>query len=751
MSAIPNDISKKIIPQKIRHKRSSIPININIDLNQGKFLFSKNNMSKISSSYLSMGKKIKMNKIKQIPKKYENTNSISISNSRLINASSYFLNNPKNNSKNDICSINDKSNNIVFNYCYDKNQKVTKIEKHKIKFCKRIIHSKKKRQLSTSTNSNISSDLFIAGYKTSLNNKNNSKCKIQIQNGSITKNNISKIEQNYSSRANNLAQLESRNKTKKITMKSKLRLYKFNRPISTSFPIGYTTKRQIKKINNKNITNGFKVELFKKIDNNTNEKNNMIKNKNFYRIKNRHCRNNTTYFGQRDIMNILHKKFLSNKNNNNYNMNNLTGNTINNFEKNNINNICINNYKSKNKNIDKLQKFITKNIISKENSKNKSIINKVNYNIIQKEKISRMNKEISEGNNIYINENKIKLRENKINDILSYNNKNLNNKIQGIKITASKRRNLKTNKNIKDIYNQIPISTRKAKEFEIPSQRNIKLKFDNIMNIKKIKKIKNNSKIMKGKSNSLKKDLNGNITNFSLSKLNENNIIKNKNDDFDVKENKNKKKNYNNSKNKECSNNIKDSENNNIIVSNYFSNLMKLKIKDNCNKNLRETNSNNKLGNNLEINNDDNNKIDNIKNDTINKLDKKIEKKGTMKNNECKLGLKNNKIINDLFEEDNLDDLPEDYDEEFNDLYSIINKINFGRVLVGVEGFFTCEGKSYKKYKDNFDKFYDKLFLKKRNSVTNSDNKRKNLLEIPGVSSNAKTNYSSSKKVIINN
>ena len=255
---------------------------------------------------------------------------------------------------------------------------------------------------------------------------------------------------------------------------------------------------------------------------------------------------------------------------------------------------------------------------------------------------------------------------------------------------------------------------------------------------------------MKGKSNSLKKDLKGNKTDFSLSKLNENIIIKNKNEDFDVKENKNKNKNYDNSKNKECINNIKDSENNNIIVSNYFSNLMKLKIKDNCNKNLRETNSNNKLGNNLEFNNDDN-KIDSIKNDTINKLDKKIEKKGTMKNNECKLGLKNNKIINDLFEEDNLDDLPEDYDEEFNDLYSIINKINFGRVLVGVEGFFTCEGKSYKKYKDNFDKFYDKLFLKKRNSVTNSDNKRKNLLEIPGVSSNAKTNYSSSKKVIINN
>ena len=120
--------------------------------------------------------------------------------------------------------------------------------------------------------------------------------------------------------------------------------------------------------------------------------------------------------------------------------------------------------------------------------------------------------------------------------------------------------------------------------------------------------------------------------------------------------------------------------------------------------------------------------------------------------NEKELQEKENyKIINDLFEEQNLDNLPDDYDENFNDLYSIVNKINFGRVLVGVEGFFTCEGKSYKEYKEKFNKLYDKFLIKKRNSISNSNNKQKNLLEIVAISSNAKTNYYSSKKGIVNN
>ncbi len=109
------------------------------------------------------------------------------------------------------------------------------------------------------------------------------------------------------------------------------------------------------------------------------------------------------------------------------------------------------------------------------------------------------------------------------------------------------------------------------------------------------------------------------------------------------------------------------------------------------------------------------------------------------------------KIINDLFNEENLDDLPEDYDEEFNDLYSAINKINFGRVLVGIEGFFSCEGNKYKKYKDKFNNYFNKLYDKEKIGDLNSNNKQKNILALPGISSNKKTNYSSSKKGIINN
>jgi hypothetical protein len=76
--------------------------------------------------------------------------------------------------------------------------------------------------------------------------------------------------------------------------------------------------------------------------------------------------------------------------------------------------------------------------------------------------------------------------------------------------------------------------------------------------------------------------------------------------------------------------------------------------------------------------------------------------------------------------------------------------MNFGNVLVCVEGLFTPEGRTYKKYKDKFDKFYDKLFYKKGNSFANSNNKPKKIMEGISLTSNTKTNSSSSKKNIIN-
>ena len=112
--------------------------------------------------------------------------------------------------------------------------------------------------------------------------------------------------------------------------------------------------------------------------------------------------------------------------------------------------------------------------------------------------------------------------------------------------------------------------------------------------------------------------------------------------------------------------------------------------------------------------------------------------------------IKDNKISNNFFDEENLEDLPEDYDENFNDLYSIINKMNFGSVLVCVEGLFTPEGRTYKKYKDKFDKFYDKTYSKKGNSFANSNAKPNKRIEGLSVTSNAKTESSSSKKNVIN-
>jgi hypothetical protein len=196
------------------------------------------------------------------------------------------------------------------------------------------------------------------------------------------------------------------------------------------------------------------------------------------------------------------------------------------------------------------------------------------------------------------------------------------------------------------------------------------------------------------------------------------------------------------------------------LNNNISENKINYAKKDELTKYAGKTDSNYSIDNNLdiiEINKKDSKNIYQKGNINTNyyeekKYQRKIEEiSKTEKMDKAKENLKENKIFNDLFVDENLEDLPEDYDEDFNDLYSIVNKINFGRVLVGVEGFFTHEGKTYKKYKDKFDKFYDKLCLRKKNINSNSNVKKKNVLEVASMASNAKTNYSSSKKGIVNN
>ena len=198
-------------------------------------------------------------------------------------------------------------------------------------------------------------------------------------------------------------------------------------------------------------------------------------------------------------------------------------------------------------------------------------------------------------------------------------------------------------------------------------------------------------------------------------------------------------------------NNVTDVDKTNINKNDLSSNANDMN--ENINKeNLSNININSKK--NYDLNTDDdliskNNNKSNIHNDDDYKIEtNKVANLDGDNSNNSKL-IENN-ISNDLFDEDNLSELPEDYDENFNDLYSIINKMSYGNVLVCVEGLFTPEGRTYKKYKDKFDKLYNKFFYKKGNSFTNSNNKPKKIVEGTSVASNAKTNSSSSKKNIIN-
>ena len=208
-------------------------------------------------------------------------------------------------------------------------------------------------------------------------------------------------------------------------------------------------------------------------------------------------------------------------------------------------------------------------------------------------------------------------------------------------------------------------------------------------------------------------------------------------------------------KNKE---NINDLNINNVTDINNKKNINN---KNSLNEKIKSQNINNKNNKNNKkhisnINNNsndissENNKNNNFSVDTIISKNNDTKYEINSINTNIKIENKNIHINNNLFDEDNLDDLPEDYDENFNDLYSIINKMNFSNVLVCVEGLFTPEGRTYKKYKEKFDKYYDKLYTKKGNSFANSNNKPKKIMEGISMTSNTKTNSSSSKKNIIN-
>ena len=779
MSCIPNFFIKKNISATKAQKKKTIPINININLNPRKLIFSNNTntVNKVTSSYLSIGNQIKINKKNQISKIHGNTNSLS---NTIIksNASKYFLNKSKKiNNNSDIRLLNDDSKNFMMNNSQQKNE-LEKIRKRKIQFNKKIINFKERRQLSTTSNSNISNEVFNSRYKISINDINNSKLKNKLINSNLSNNNITKIKNNYSFRAK---YLDSRNRTKKISNKSKFQQFKFSRAISTSFSKSYTNKRKIREFHFNKINNCIRKDLFNKFENKYEKNYSLIhKDKKLYEIKKRFFRHNTTNSNQKNFANIIHKRALSNQNiiHNHNNINSNRTNYIGSI--NNKNNIQLHNFSNK------------KIINDEKSSKNKNIINKINYNINSKERIQKANKGKINYISIYLNDNKLKLKENKQNNFHSNNNLNLNNiqfkcmnnHIPGVKKIVVKTKERLPNKVDSEIFTKIPIPKHKIKKDYISYQKNKETKLGKIEHNIKNKKI--NKILVERKAISRKKELiNNNKTDSSIAQLVKNKMFKDKNINQNLYRQEKEENNNNVQKNRDKNISKMENDINNRVEFNYFSNLNSESIKH-CEEknnyikiktNEEQTKDPGKLDTNYSLDyNPESLNLDNkISINKINSNDKDIHNNGKInmissiyddkniikekekninnidKNYENRKNLKNNKINNILFAEENLDELPEDYDEKFDNLYSIINKINFGRVLIGVEGFFTNEGKSYKKYKDEFDRFYDKLFIKKRNSYPINTNKKKNILEIVGIESNTKTNYSSSKKANVNN
>ena len=310
-----NFMMKKSIPLGFKSKKKSIPININSNPAAGKFL-TTNQINQVAASYLSMGQKIQI--LKNPKMIHVNTNSALNyytnpgNDSRQTNSSignSYLNNYPNINIKNsELSGIN--FNNYLNNVSQQNYSVSSNINKNINKY--NNLNFKARKNLSTITNSVLSNDIFINGYQTSKNNPNQimmsnkyirnninhqSKNKIISTN---SKTNLSKIKQTYSTRPNFL---DSRNKTKKIPMKSKIRQYKYfyknTKPVSTSFSNVYMNKNNnIQNSEQKDVFNYVRVDLMNNLNkdgmNNENIYSkintiaNNIVNNNLYEIKGRH-------------------------------------------------------------------------------------------------------------------------------------------------------------------------------------------------------------------------------------------------------------------------------------------------------------------------------------------------------------------------------------------------------------------------------------------------------------------------------
>ena len=725
-------------------KKNIMPITITTNINPNNYVF-VNKKSQISSLYLKMGEKMKSKRLK-------NTKSCS------------NFQNSEDSSKNDISNNSLKLSNFSMLKNLKTNSNLSEYNEmwgyatNKIQNYEQKIPDKQDYLIHVNLNRNHTSSIsnFIL-------NKKNRKAKFSKNKNIISLNN--------SELYNSLNCLSSRNKfypkngekssdLKKIKNNMKTKKFKFhfnerkkNKYISTSFC-------------NLNITKNINLNQTLQKSENKIIYNNSSKNKIVSRIskerKIQHSRFNTMFIDEKDINekfikknNILKQKIILNKNLIKHNNSVLSINNKEKIQKFNDSLFKIKNNQNLNFN------FHIKNSLS--TNGNNNYIN--DNNLLSKEKngIKKKDKNINNNNN---NNNKNKNKKN-INPIIErkvkINRKDLlqeiRNKIDIKKKIENNNKPKKTEKNkIKEFSKIIVLDEYKTKKpsFNFYNNKlNQNSKTSNIERFNKTKrdgiknknnlilnnsKSKENLKIEKIKSFKSKKNKNNSIINGNIDK---NILIKNINNDKSIKEF-----------------NIIDFSNEPDIRSFPFQ-LMNQK-KTNYKKPLIKITTHSNISfnkNNLDKEPLSSSAINNSQIMTINQnniliKDKNlIIKKKKIGNNSFHINKRlicyssretnnnNIEIKNSLFDNENLEELPQNYDEKFNDLYAVVHKINFGSVLIGAESLFSSDSQKYKDFQYNF----DLAFIKKYNKSNMEENKGKCLKKINN-SCSTKTDFSSSNK-----
>ena len=79
-------------------------------------------------------------------------------------------------------------------------------------------------------------------------------------------------------------------------------------------------------------------------------------------------------------------------------------------------------------------------------------------------------------------------------------------------------------------------------------------------------------------------------------------------------------------------------------------------------------------------------------------------------------------IINELLNENNLEDFSIEKDDNFNNLHSIVKKINFNKIIVNCGNFFSQNNKKYINYINSFNKqFMEENNINNKNLINNND------------------------------